>query len=167
MQPSDSTSGGESAAIKNLPVKSGASVVEAPSWTTRAKPKGIARVPTHAVRPVEERRTYTRAQLTLPLQVKRIAGQRGRRHQPLCTTNISSSGVLFLFPQHIAPGTPLELEVCLVNRPTGRGTVRMKSEAHVVRTEPAPRAGWHLLAVTFDEISFHREEPVPSDFHEQ
>ena len=167
MHQSESNRGGEPVAIKKLSASSATSVVETPSWTTRAKPKGISRVPTHAVRPVEERRSYTRAKLSLPLRLKRIAGQRGQRHQSLRTTNISSSGVLFLCPQHIEPGTPLELEVCLVDRPLGRGTVRMTTEAHVVRAEPASRSGWHSVAVCFDDISFHREEPIPSRFLKQ
>ena len=67
MNRSDS-SGGESAAIEQLSASiRRPSVVDPPSWATRAKPKGISRVPTHAVRPVEERRAYTRAKLSLPL----------------------------------------------------------------------------------------------------
>ena len=155
---------GESAAIKKMSAHSATAVLDAPSWTTRARPKGIARVPTHAVRPVEERRGYTRAKLSLPLRLKRIAGQRETRPQMLRTTNISSSGVLFLCPQRIEPGTPLEIEVCLVDRPVGRGTVRMMTEAHVVRAEPASKPGWHALAVTFDDITFQRDEPLPSRF---
>ena len=57
------------------------------------------------------------------------------------------------------------MEVCLVDRPFGRGTVRMMTEAHVVRAEPASRSGWHSVAVCFDDISFQREEPIPSHFH--
>jgi len=156
------SNGGEPVTIKGLPADPAASVADAPSWTTRAKPKGIARVPTHAVRPVEERRDFTRAKLRLSLRVKRVAGQRRHKPKPLRTTNISSSGVLFLCPQHIDLGTPIELEVCLVDRPLGRGTVKMTTEARVVRTEPASRSGWHTLAACFDEITFHREEPFPS-----
>jgi hypothetical protein len=155
---------GESAGIEELSAHSATTVVDPPSWTTRANPKGIARVPTHAVRPVEERRAYSRAKLTLPLRLMRIAGQKELRLQTLRTTNISSSGVLFLCPERIEPGTPIEIEVCLVDRPFGRGTVKMKTEAHVVRAEPAPRHGWHALAVTFDDITFLREEPLPSRF---
>jgi hypothetical protein len=161
--PSDS-GGGESAARKELSARSATSVIDPPSWTTRAKPKCMARVPTHAVRHIEERRAYTRAKLNLPLKLKRIAGQREHKGQSLRTTNISSSGVLFLYPQRIEPGTPLEIEVCLVDRPFGRGTVKMMTEAHVVRVEPAQRTGWHALAVTFDDITFQREEPLPSRF---
>ena len=84
--------------------------------------------------------------------------------ETLRTTNISSSGVLFLCPQRIEPGTPIEIEVCLVDRPFGRGTVRMRTEAHIVRAEPASRPGWHFLAATFDDITFQREEPLPSRF---
>jgi hypothetical protein len=158
------SSRGESAAIGELSAHSATSVVDPPSWTTRAKPKGMARVPTHAVLPVEERRAYTRAKLSLPLRLKRIAGQREHNHQSLRTINISSSGVLFLCPQRIEPGTPIAIEVSLVDRPFGRGTVKMMTEAHVVRAEPVPRPGWHALAVSFDDITFQREEPLPSRF---
>jgi len=152
------------AATKELSARSATSVADPPSWTTRAKPKGIARVPTHAVRPPEERRAYARAKLSLPMRVKRIAGQRERMGEPLRTANISSSGVLFLCPERIEPGTPIQIEVCLVDRPFGRGTVRMRTEAHIVRAEPASRLGWHCLAATFDDITFQREEPLPSRF---
>jgi hypothetical protein len=159
-----SDTGRGDAVRKELSARASASVADPPSWTTRAKPKGIARVPTHAVRPPEERRAYARAKLSLPMRVNRIAGQRERSMEPLRTSNISSSGVLFLCPLRIEPGTPIQIEVCLVDRPFGRGTVRMKTEAHIVRAEPASREGWHALAATFDDITFQREEPLPSRF---
>ena len=166
MNSSDS-SRGESAAREKLSAHSATAVIDPPLWTTRAKPKGMARVPTHAVLPVEERRAYTRAKLSLPLLLKRIAGQREIKHQSLRTTNISSSGVLFLCPQRIEPGTQVVLEVCLVDRPFGRGSVKMLTEAHVVRAEPALRRGWHAVATCFDDITFQREEPLPSRFQWQ
>ena len=163
MSPSEPTRG--EGVIKQLSARSATSVADLPAWTTRAKPKGIARVPTHAVRPAEERRAYARAKLSLPIRVQRIAGQREHMTESLRTANISSSGVLFLCPQRIEPGTPVELEVCLVDRPFGRGTVRMKTEAHIVRVEPATsRPGWHSIAACFDDITFQREEPLPSRF---
>jgi hypothetical protein len=127
----------------------------------------MARVPTHAIRPPEERRAYSRAKLNLSLRVKRIAGQRENEVEPLRTTNISSSGVLFLCPHLIEPGTPVELEISLVDRPLGRGSVKMLTEAHVVRAESAMRPGWHILAATFDDTTFLREEPLPSRFQRQ
>jgi len=162
MEQSHSSRG--NAAIEEMSARTATSVADPPSWTTRAKPKGMARVPTHAVRPPDERRAYARAKLSLPLRVKRIAGQREQKAEPLRTANISSSGVLFLYPQRIEPGTPIEIEVCLVDRPFGRGTVRMKTEAHIVRVEAASRPGWHTLAATFDDITFQREELLPSRF---
>ena len=165
MNRSDSQRG--EAVIKELAASSVTSVADPPSWTTRAKPKGMARVPTHAVRPAEERRGYARAKLSLPIRVKRVGGQRERTTQTLRTMNISSSGVLFLFPHRIEPGTPIELEVRLVDRPFGRGTVKMMSEAHVVRVDPAPSDGWHALAASFDDITFQRDEPIPSRFRRQ
>jgi hypothetical protein len=158
---------GESATIKELSAHAAAAVVDTPSWTTRAEPKGISRVPTHAVRPVEERRAYARAKLSLPLRLKRVAGRRENKQQTLRTTNISSSGVLFLCPQRIEPGTRIVIEVCLVDRPLGQGTVRVMTEAHIVRAEPASEPGWHSLAAIFDDISFHRDEHLPSRFEKR
>ena len=75
-----------------------------------------------------------------------------------------SSGVLFLCLQRIEPGTPVEIEVSLIDRPFGRGSVRMMTEAHVVRAEPAAISGWHAVALSFDDITFQRDEPLPSNF---
>jgi PilZ domain len=155
---------GKAATKEELSARQSASVAVPPPWMTRAKPKGIARVPTHSVLPPEERRAYARAKLSLPLRVKRIAGKRELLGEPLRTTNISSSGVLFLCPQRIEPGTPIEIEVCLVDRPFGRGNVKMRTEAHIVRAEASSRPGWHSLAATFDDITFQREESLPSRF---
>lgn len=147
-----------------ISTRAAALVADAPSWIARAIPKGMARVPTHAIRPPEERRAYSRAKLSLALRVKRIAGQREIELEPLRTSNISSSGVLFLCPRLIEPGTPVEIEISLVDRPLGRGSVKMLTEAHVVRAGPAIRPGWHMLAAAFDDITFQRQEPMPSRF---
>jgi len=40
----------------------------------------------------------------------------------------------------------------------------MRTEAHIVRAEASSRPGWHSLAATFDDITFQREEPLPSRF---
>jgi hypothetical protein len=151
--------------MKEMSTTSGSTLVAgSPSWMTRAIPAGVARVSPHTVRPPEERRAYSRAKLSLALRVKRIAGRRENEPEALRTINISSSGVLFLCPQFIEPGTPVEIEISLVDRPLGRGSVKMLTEAHVVRADEAMRPGWHLLAATFDDITFQREEPLPSRF---
>jgi hypothetical protein len=82
----------------------------------------------------------------------------------LVTKNISSSGVYFLCPRWIELGTSIELEVGLVERPIGRGSVRMSTAAHVVRIEDTQTPGWHALAVAFDDITFQRDEPIPPRF---
>jgi hypothetical protein len=136
-----------------------ATLAESAAWATRVQqPKGIARVPTHTVGRARERRRYARARLALPIVLHRVAGQRGSSRRTLRTRDISSSGVFFLSPQEIDPGTPIELEVLLVNRPMGRGAVCMCAEAHVVRAEPAEEDGWFGLAVTFDDISYRRDD---------
>lgn len=127
----------------------------------RAVPKLFVRVPTHAVGVATDRRDHARAALNLPLRLRRV----GELVEPvpvtLLTRNISSSGVFFLAPKHIEPGTPIELEVALVDRPLGQGSVRMCTAAHVVRAEPSHTAGWHGVAATFDDIAFDRDEAVP------
>jgi hypothetical protein len=138
---------------------------ETPHWIERARPRGIRRVPTHTVGVSNERRTYARAHLRLPLRVTRVAGQRQPDAVRLSTRDISSSGVFFLCPQRIEPGTPVEIEVALVDRPAQRGNVRMVTEAHIVRAEPPRANGLFGLAAIFDDITFHRSDPLPPRFH--
>jgi hypothetical protein len=126
-----------------------------------ARSRKFAQVPTHVVSVPNERRDYPRAELSLPLRVKRVAGQRESGDTVLATVNISSSGVYFLSPRAIEPGTPIEVEIGLVERPRGRGTVRMITQAEVVRLEAAEVEGFYGLGVSFDEITFHRDDAVP------
>ncbi len=133
-------------------------------WAAPVKPQAFTRVPTHVVGAVHERRAYPRAALRLPLRLKRVAGQREALDVSLLTKNISSSGVYFLCPFGIEPDTPIELEVALVERPLGRGSVRMSTAAHIVRAEPAETPGWQGLAASFDDITFERDEPIPPRF---
>ncbi len=121
---------------------------------------GVANVPAQAIGRGEERRAYARARLALSLRVQRVAGQRDTNARALRTQDISSSGVYFLSPYSIAPGTPIELELLLVDRPLGPGSVRMRAEAHVVRVAGAPQTGWHGVAAVFDDIRFFRDEPL-------
>jgi hypothetical protein len=129
----------------------------------RIRPRVFARVPTHVIGVAQERRLYPRANLRLPLRVKRVAGQVQSNGRPLVTQDISPSGVYFFFPEGLEPGTPLEIEIGLVSRPVGRGSVRMDTEAHVVRAEQVGRDGWHGVAVAFDDITFHRDEQPPEN----
>jgi hypothetical protein len=96
--------------------------------------------------------------------LKRVGGQREPQPVSLLTKNISSSGVYFLCPRWIEPGTAIELEVGLVDRPLGRGSVRMTTAAHIVRVDPTDTPGWHGLAASFDDISFVRDEPIPPPY---
>lgn len=130
---------------------------EAPSRRTSR-----ADVPERPIRRGQERRAYMRVRLALPLRVKRVAGQRAANTRALRTEDISSSGVFFLSPRKIEPGTPIELELLVVDRPLRPGSVRMRAEAHVIRTASATRAGWHGVAAAFDDIRFFRDEQAPS-----
>ncbi len=139
--------------------------LEAPPWVERARPRGIRRVPTHTVQVPNERRTYARAKMRLGLHLTRIAGRHPEKQLQLHTQNISSSGVYFLCPVALEPGTPINLEIGLVERRYLRGSVRMMTEAHIVRVDRARIDGMHGLAAMFDDISFHRDDPVPQRCH--
>lgn len=149
-----------SPAPKELQANSGPGALPLPS----TRPRRFARVPTHVVGVVHDQRAYPRALLRLPLRLKRVAGHEEPVPLTLLTQNISSSGVFFLCPRRIEPGTPIELEVGLVDRPLGRGSVRMSTAAHVVRVEPTDTPGWHGLAASFDDFDFERDEPIPPRF---
>jgi hypothetical protein len=162
MNQSDPTEGMQGR--KEMSTRAATLVADTPTWIAHSISEDIARVPAHALRPPEERRAYSRAKLSLALRVRRIAGRRENQIEPLHTANISSSGVLFPCPRLIEPGTPVEIEISLLDRPLGRGSVKMLTEAHIVRVDAASRPGWHMLAVAFDDITFKREEPMPSRF---
>lgn len=127
-------------------------------------PLGMDRVPTHTVSVPHERRAYPRANLRLPVRITRIAGRRETQSASFQTIDISSSGLRARFPMIIEPGTPVNLEVELVSRPGGRGSVRLITEAHVVRVQSNGKSGWHALAFCFDDITFERDELMPPSF---
>jgi hypothetical protein len=125
--------------------------------------RGIARVPTHVVHVANERRVHPRAQLQLPMRILRVAGRHETEFEQAMTIDISSSGLRTACPFAIRVGASVQLEVELVTRPSGCGSVRLIAEAQVVRVQPDSN-GWHTLAFNFDEISFERDEMAPPQF---
>jgi hypothetical protein len=121
----------------------------------------FARIPTHAVGVASERRRYPRAALSLPLRLMNIEGVASFTPVLLVTRNISSSGIFFFAPRTIALGTAIELEVALVERPQGSGSVQMRTAAHVVRTEECDMPGWCGYGATFDDFALQRDDIVP------
>ena len=128
------------------------------------QPRRFQRVPTHVVGVHPEQRHHPRAKLALPLRLRRVASELEPFPVTLVTRNISSTGVYFLCPRPISPGTPIELEVALVHRPLGRGSVYLTTLAHVVRIESAATPGWHGIGATFDDVEFERDEGLPPRF---
>jgi len=135
-----------------------------PARTEKPGPRRFTRVPTHTIGVAHERRRYPRASLCLPLRLVRA----GQTVEPipvtLVTRNISSSGVFFLAPRELQPGTPIELEVALVDRPLGFGRVQMSTAAHIVRREETDNPGWHGYAASFDDFAFERDDVIPLRF---
>jgi len=128
------------------------------------QPRRFARVPTHAVGVHPEHREYPRASLNLPLRLRSVNSVREKFPISLVTRDISSTGVYFLCPKHIAVETPIELEVVLVSRPMGHGNVVVASMAMVRRIEPAAMPGWYGVAVAFTDVQFDRDDGMPSRF---
>jgi hypothetical protein len=85
----------------------------------------------------------------------------------LVTKNISSTGVFFLAPCEIESGTAIEMEVGLLGRPLGQGSVRMRTAAHIVRVEETQTPGWRGYAAAFDDIAFKRDDTLPHRYGAQ
>ena len=128
------------------------------------QPRRFIRVPTHAVGVAQERRRTPRAWLSLPLRLTRIGDVAESIPVTLVTKNISSTGIYFLAPRVIEPGTAIELEVALVERPLGCGSVHLKTAAHVVRAEESEIPGWNGYAASFDDFDFQRDDTIPQRF---
>jgi len=127
-------------------------------------PRQFVRVPTHAVGVHPEHRQYPRAKLKLPLRLRAAGGEPEKYPITLVMRNISSTGIYFLCPKHVAVGTRIELQVVLVSKPMGCGSVVMSTMAHVCRVEPAAMPGWYGLAASFDDVQFGHDDKVPSRF---
>jgi hypothetical protein len=128
------------------------------------QPRRFVRVPTHAVGVNREQREYPRASLKLPLRLRKVNDVAEEFPVTLVTRDISSTGVFFLCPKAIAVGALVELEIVLVSRPLGHGSVIIVSAAQVRRIEPAAMPGWFGVAASFDDVHFDRDDGVPSRF---
>jgi c-di-GMP-binding flagellar brake protein YcgR len=111
-----------------------------------------------------EQREYPRASLKLPLRLRSVGALAEDFPVTLVTRDISSTGVFFLCPKEIAVGAQIELEIVLVSRPMGHGSVVIVSTARVQRIEPAAMPGWYGVAAAFDDVKFDRDDGVPSRF---
>lgn len=135
------------------------------SGTRKPGPQRFARVPTHAVGVAKERRRSPRAYLSLPLRLTRVGDMVEPLPVTLVTRNISSSGIYFLAPRDFEPGTAIELEVALVERPLGMGTVQMCTAAHIVRAEASDTPGWRGYAASFDDFALRRDDILPKRYN--
>jgi hypothetical protein len=127
-------------------------------------PRRFIRVPTHAVGVHPEHREYPRACLQLPLKLHSINGIVEDFPITLVTRDISSTGVYFLCPKQLRMNSAIELQIVLVSRPLGQGNVVMTSKAYVRRIHPAAMPGWFGIAANFDDVSFDRDDFIPSRF---
>lgn len=131
------------------------------AFSGKPGPRRFARVPTHTIGVAAERRRYPRAMLSLPLRLTRVGEMVEPVPVTLVTRNISSSGVYFLAPRDLEPGTSIELEVALIERPLGFGRVEMCTAAHIVRAEETDMPGWRGYAASFDDFALKRDDVIP------
>jgi hypothetical protein len=131
------------------------------SHSHKPGPRRFTRVPTHAIGVAKERRRYPRASLCLPLRLTRVGEMAEPIPVTLVTRNISSSGVYFLAPRELEPGTGIELEVALIERPLGCGTVQMCTAAHIIRSDESDTPGWRGYAASFDDFALKRDDVIP------
>src|SRR5271154_1701560 len=131
---------------------------------TPGLPRRFVRVPTHAVGVNHEQREYPRASLKLPLRLRSVGSHAEEFPVTLVTRDISSTGVFFLCPKEIAAGALIELEIVLVSRPMGHGSVVVATKARVSRVEPAAMPGWYGVAASFEDVHFDRDDSIPSRF---
>lgn len=127
-------------------------------------PRRFTRVPTHAVGTHPEHREYPRASLKLPLRLRSVSGVLEDFPITLVTRDISSTGLFFLCPKQLTVGNAIELEVVLVSKPLGRGSVVMATLARVRRVEAAAMPGWYGIAAYFDDVQFDRDDRIPSRY---
>lgn len=127
-------------------------------------PRRFIRVPTHAVGVHPEHREYPRASLKLPLKLQSVDGTAESFPVTLVTRDISSTGVYFLCPKQLPENASIELQIVLVSRPLGQGNVVMTSKARVRRTHRADMPGWFGVAASFDDVSFDRDDFIPSRY---
>jgi hypothetical protein len=111
-----------------------------------------------------ERRNNPRAALPLPLRLVRVDSVPEPYPVTLVTRDISSSGIYFLAPRDFVKGQSVELEVALIERPQGQGSVQMFTAAHIVRCDDTEMPGWHGYAATFDDFAIKRDDVVPTRY---
>lgn len=127
-------------------------------------PHRFAHVPTYTVGVPHERRNNPRAALPLPLRLIRVDGVQEQYPVTLVTRDISSSGIYFLAPRNFVKGQSVELEVALIARPQGQGSVQMFTAAHIVRCDGTDMPGWCGYAATFDDFAIKRDDVVPTRY---
>lgn len=105
----------------------------------------------------DDRRTHARLPIHSSVRVKRVSGRPEPAIHEFEGMDVSCSGIRFRADREFQPGTPMDLEVVLLDRRKDGQNVKMFTSAHVVRSEASAEGGWHAIAVAFDDIAISRE----------
>lgn len=117
------------------------------------KNDGMVRLKGGRTKRTDERRLFPRLPLHLTVRVKRVAGQPEAAIEDLQTSDISCNGLYFFAGRKLEPGTPIDLEVVVVELPGNGPTMRMFTTARVVRLEALDPSGWHGVGATFEDVT--------------
>lgn len=108
----------------------------------------------------DERRQFPRLPLSLQVNIRRVGDKLEPEEITAATADISCGGIFFVVNRKLEPGTALDMEVLMANKPLGGPSMRMFTRAHVVRQSPFGPPGWTGVAAIFDDITFDRD-PAP------
>jgi hypothetical protein len=100
-------------------------------------------------RSAAERRACPRVSLRLPLRLTGVPGHVQPPPVTLRTEDLSEGGVRFLAPWSMEPGTPIHIEIDLVEQASGAPRTLARA-AHIVRVEAADAPGQYELVAAFD-----------------
>jgi hypothetical protein len=102
--------------------------------------------------PVFDRRRYRRFVVSLPFELRRVAGIPEREIMTLISHDISNSGLKFTSPRRIEPGLSIEVEVKLVGHGPAGNDLHVSGMGYIVRIEIGAQPGRYQLAAAFDEM---------------
>jgi hypothetical protein len=100
---------------------------------------------------VSERRRSPRTPVSIPMNLKFSNGHAGPIDSKVLTADISRGGVRFFASWTAEPGTPIEIEMPLLDSRLGRSTPARFAKARILRVQPATSDGWFGVAAVFEE----------------
>jgi hypothetical protein len=100
---------------------------------------------------VSERRRSPRTPVSVSTHLKFRNGHPSPADSTVLTTDISRGGVRFFATWSAEPGTPIEIEMPLLDSRLGRSMPARFAKARILRVQPSTSEGWFGVAAAFEE----------------